>query len=139
MKALIVEDDFTSRLVLQGILKKFGEVHIAVHGLECIAAFAKALNNGIRYDLVCLDIMMPEMDGHEALKRIREMETQAGISARNEVKVLMTTALDDPKNVFEAYFKGGATSYLVKPVHAGNVIKELQKFCLIEPAEGEKV
>lgn len=126
MKTLIVEDDFTSRLVLQGILKNYGEVHIAVDGREGVAAVRAALAQGRPYDLVCLDIMMPEMDGHEALKQIREMEKQAGIQGPGEVKVLMTSALGDAKNVVEAYYKGGATSYLVKPVDKCNLIDQLQ-------------
>jgi len=60
------------------------------------------------------------------LKEIRTLEQQAGIRGQQEVKVLMTTALSDPKNVFEAYFKSGATSYIVKPYSKDNVIDQLQ-------------
>jgi len=126
MKTLIVEDDVTSRLVLQGLLKTYGEVHVAEDGRQGVEAVRLALDAGQPYDLVCLDIMMPEMDGHEALKKIREMEKRAGIQGRGEVKVLMTTALGDAKNVVEAYYRGGATSYLVKPVDKSNVIDQLQ-------------
>ncbi|MBA3031195.1 MAG: response regulator [Desulfobacteraceae bacterium] len=136
MKILIAEDDFTSRLVLQGILNKFGDVHVAVQGKECVEAFKLSLETGNAYDLICLDIMMPEMDGHQALKEIRRLEAFLGIKNGKEVKVLMTTVLDDPKNVFEAYYRGGATSYLVKPVHSTDVIKELQQFGLIKSTNG---
>lgn len=115
MRVLIVEDDFTSRKFMQSILSPYGECDIAVNGIEAVAAF-KASLAGPRYDLICLDIMMPEMDGQEALKQIREIERSGNIKSSDEVKVVMTTALDDPKNVVEAYYKGGATSYVPKPI-----------------------
>ncbi len=62
------------------------------------------------YDLLCMDIMMPVMDGHEALLKIREMEKSLGIFGPEEVKVIMLSALDDAKTVMKAYYKGGATS-----------------------------
>jgi two-component system chemotaxis response regulator CheY len=46
------------------------------------------------------------------------------------VKIIMTTVLEDPKNVIEAYNKGGATSYLVKPVERNKVIEELDRLGL---------
>lgn len=115
MRFLIVEDDFTSRKFMQSILSPYGECDIAVNGREAVDAF-KASLEGLEYDLICLDIMMPEMDGHEALRHIREIEKSKGIRSADEVKVVMTTALDDPKNVVEAYYKGGATSYVPKPI-----------------------
>ena len=116
MKVLIVEDDFTSRKLLQTILAPYGECDIAVNGKEAVEAFELTMRSGAPYDLVCMDIMMPEMDGQEALKKIRSLERDAGVRGAGEVKVIMTTALDDPKNVVEAYYKGGATSYIPKPI-----------------------
>ena len=74
MRTLIVEDDFTSRLLMQAILAPCGECHIAVNGREAIQAFRLARAQGRPYDLVCLDIMMPEMDGHAVLKVLRAAE-----------------------------------------------------------------
>jgi len=102
MKTLIVEDDFTSRLLLQELLKSYGPCHIAVNGKEAVEATAAALEDE-PYDLICLDIMMPEMDGQEALRRIREQEEARDILSSNGAKIVMTTALDDIKNVSAAY------------------------------------
>jgi two-component system chemotaxis response regulator CheY len=63
MRTLIVEDDFTSRLLLQSFLSVYGECHIAVNGREAVAAFRAAQERPQAYDLICMDIMMPEMDG----------------------------------------------------------------------------
>ena len=53
---------------------------------------------------------MPEVDGHEAFTRIREMEREIGIEGPSEVKIIMISVLDDPKNVFRAYYKCGASA-----------------------------
>lgn len=131
MRVLIVEDDFTSRKLLQMILTPHGECDIAVNGEECVDAFKLALREGKPYDLVCLDIMMPHKDGHQALKEIRAIEKERGIRGANEVKVIMTTALDDPKNVVEAYYKGGATSYIPKPLDKHMFLHLLRNLGLI--------
>lgn len=132
MRVLVVEDDFTSRKILQKILSPYGEVDIAVNGLEAVQAFTQSLDDANYYDLICMDIMMPEMDGQTALRRIRETEKARGISPAQEVKVVMTTALDDPKNVVEAYYKGGATSYVPKPIDKHMLLHLLRNLGLIE-------
>lgn len=128
MKVLIVEDDFTCRKFMQGVLSDYGDCDVAINGEEAVEAFKMAWAEGKPYDLICLDIMMPNMDGHEALAKIRGMEKEMGITNSTEVKVFMTTALGDPKNVMKALYKEGATSYLVKPVGKQALIGELSKF-----------
>ena len=92
MKTLIVEDDFTSRLLLQELLKSYGPSHIAVNGEEAVEAVNTALEAGEHYDLICLDIMMPKMDGHEALRIFRDQEEARGIRSSEGAKILMTSA-----------------------------------------------
>ena len=75
---------------------------------------------------------MPNVDGQQALKEIREIEKEMGIKASNKVKVIMTTALKDPKNVMEAFYKGGASSYIVKPIKKQKLLEEVQKLGLIK-------
>lgn len=132
MKTLIAEDDSTSRKLLRNILLAYGSCDIAVDGEEAVEAVRKSLGENYPYDLVCLDVMMPKLDGYAALLKIREMEKEKGIPAKKEVKVIMTTALDDPKNVMQALYKGGATVYLVKPIIKKNLLEELLKLGLIE-------
>jgi two-component system chemotaxis response regulator CheY len=132
MKTLIVEDDFIARRLLKEILSPLGDCDIAIDGAEAVQAFRMALDEKKPYDLVTMDIMMPGMDGQEALKHIRELEKQRNIPPSAEVKVIMTTAFDDPKNVVEAYYHGGATSYLVKPVSKGKLMNEIRGFGLLK-------
>lgn len=129
MKTLIVEDDFTSRLVLQTFLSRYGECHIAVNGWEAVDAFRSALESGQPYDLICMDIMMPEMDGQAALRKIRECEEAQGIPSDRGVKIIMTTALDDMKNVFKSFHEL-CDAYMTKPIDTAKLLGYLQSFKL---------
>ena len=126
MKILIVEDDFGSRKVMQKYLALYGDCDIAVDGEEAIEAFNLAWEEGEAYDLIFLDIMMPKIDGQQVLKMIRVKEKEMGIKGSEEVKVIMTTVLGDPKNVMEAFHKGGANSYLVKPFSQKKLLDEIK-------------
>jgi len=124
VKTLIVEDDFTSRLMLQEILEVYGAVHIAVNGKEAVAAVKAALDGGHPYELICLDIMMPEMDGNEALRQIRALEASRGISLSAGAKVFMTTGLSSSKNVLAA-FSRSCDAYLLKPIDMRKIQEQL--------------
>ncbi|MFW5844143.1 MAG: response regulator [Spirochaetota bacterium] len=127
MRCLIVEDDFGSRRLLQALLREYGSIDVVVDGQEAIEAFRLAWEENNPYDVVFLDIMMPNVDGQEALRRIRATEGEIGIPERDQVKVIMTTALGDPENVVEAFYKGGANGYVVKPIERQALISELEK------------
>lgn len=131
MKCLIVEDDFISRRILKELMSAYSECDIAVNGEEAVASFRMAHEGKRPYDLICMDIMMPGVDGNEALKQIRQHEKEIGVLPQFEVKVIMTTALDDPKTVIDSYYNGGATSYLVKPISKQKLLRELRTFGLI--------
>jgi two-component system chemotaxis response regulator CheY len=133
VKTLIVEDEFTSRALLREILKRFGVPQIAMNGREGVEAVRTALETGAPFDLICLDIMMPEMDGQEALRRIRTLETQAGIDAEKRAKVIMTTALADRNTVVEA-INAQCDYFLVKPIDGRALLDELRRFGLIPQA-----
>ena len=136
MRVLIVEDDFTSRKLLQKFLSALGDCDIAVDGREAVEAYKMSWVKSTPYDLICMDIMMPEVDGLQALKEIREIEKEMDVKDSNAVKVIMTTALDDPKTVVKSYYELGAVSYIVKPVGKKKLLDEVQKLGLIEQAGG---
>ncbi|MFO7765053.1 MAG: response regulator [Pelovirga sp.] len=131
MRTLIVEDDFTCRLLLLEILKTYGSVHIAANGKEAVEMTRIALDAGEPYDLICLDIMMPEMDGQEALKKIREEEESRGIRSTNGAKIVMMTALDDVNNVVDAFSKL-CDGYLVKPIKKTALLEKTRSLGLID-------
>lgn len=126
MKFLIVEDEFTTRLILQKILGEFGEVHIAVNGREAIEAVKTGLENNEPYQLITLDVIMPEMNGHEALKSIRNLEAHFNVVHANRARIIMTTSLGDGKSIMSA-FKEQCDGYLVKPVDRAELLKLLKE------------
>ena len=130
MRILIAEDDFISRKYMMRFLSKYGECDVTVDGTEAIEAFIMALENGEGYDLICLDIMMPVVDGYQALQRIREIEKERGIPEEKAVKIIMTTALSEGKNVTKA-FSLGCTAYAGKPIDQEKFENELRKLDLI--------
>jgi two-component system, chemotaxis family, chemotaxis protein CheY len=131
MKTLIVEDDATSRFLMQEFLKGFGPAHIAVEGQEALEAVSAALVIGHHYDLICLDIMMPGMDGQQVLRKIRKMEEERGIYSSDGAKIIMTTALENMQNKISA-FSGLCDGYLVKPIDKAHLLNELRKLNLIQ-------
>jgi two-component system chemotaxis response regulator CheY len=134
LNILIVEDDFASFKILEEYLCGYGDCSVAVNGAETVKAFRKALDEGRPYDVICLDIMLPEMNGHLALEEICRIEREYGISDSAGVKVIMTTAIDDPEDIIKA-FKEGCKAYIVKPITREKLLKEMQKLDLIESTE----
>jgi two-component system, chemotaxis family, chemotaxis protein CheY len=131
MKTLIVEDDFTCRLLLQSFLSGFGECHVAVNGNEAVTAFKLAMSRGSPYDLICMDVVMPDVDGNEALTRIRALESERGILSSRGAKIIMTTSLSDPQQVVGA-FRALCDAYLVKPVDTAELLGHLRSLRLVQ-------
>jgi two-component system, chemotaxis family, chemotaxis protein CheY len=132
MRILIVEDEFTSRKLLTSLLSDYGQCDTAADGVECVQSFRTALDEGRPYDLVCLDIMMPNMNGHQALNEMRKLESERGIKPSAEAKVIMVTALNDPSTVVKAYYKGGVSAYLPKPIEIDTFLSILRDLDMID-------
>ena len=130
MRTLIVEDDFTSRLLLQSFLSPYGECHIAVNGKEALEAFRASQTSGQVYDLICMDIMMPEMDGHTAVREVRALEEAAGTARSKRVKIITTTALDDVGNVTQSLL-GTCDAYLIKPIDRAKLLDHIKALHLL--------
>lgn len=134
IKILIVEDEFISRTLLQEMLAPFGDCDAVSNGFEAVEVLEKSYRvNENRYDLVCLDIMMPKMSGHEVLVELRRIEKNKGLRGSETAKVLMVTALDDSKNIMEAFVVGRCEAYLTKPVSRARLEEQLRHMRLLEP------
>ena len=131
MRILIAEDDYVSRKFLYKFMSQFGECDITVDGMEAIEVFLMALDEQHYYDLICLDIMMPEVDGIKALKTIRKLEEERKVPKEKMAKVIMTTALNDPKGIFET-FDLGSEAYAVKPIDTDKLIDVMKRLKLLK-------
>ncbi len=131
MRILIAEDDMASRKFIFKFLSKYGDCDITVDGVEAVEAFMLALYEKNPYDLVCLDIMMPKMDGVKALKAIREIERQNFVEDDKKAKVIMTTALNETQGVFHA-FDSGCEAYAAKPINTEKLVEVMGKLGLVK-------
>lgn len=137
MNFLIVEDDRKSSLLLEAYLSPYATISTARNGQEAVVAYLESLDRCDPFQLICMDIMMPEMDGHEALSVIRRIERERGIDLSNRVKVIMTTALKDNVNANKAYFEEGCEAYLVKPLQKQAVVEWLERLGLVYAKVGK--
>lgn len=134
MKILIAEDDLVSRKFLSTFLSRYGEVDLVVDGLEALDAYLIAVKENEPYDLICLDIMMPKVDGVKVLKAIRDFEAKRGVKQEERTKVIMTTALVETDYVKNA-FAIGCEAYAAKPIDTQKMLEVMQKLQLIIPPE----
>jgi len=124
MKSLIIEDDYITSQVMQEILLAFGEADVAENGFKGLEFFTTALVDNKKYDVIFLDIMMPELDGQQVLAQIRRIEEDYEILGLDGVKIIMTTALDDFDNIKTA-FKNQCEGYIVKPIDKDKIIEKV--------------
>jgi two-component system, chemotaxis family, chemotaxis protein CheY len=115
MRCLIVDDDETCRKFLLRVMERVADCEVAMTGKEAIEMVTKSFVKGELYDVIFLDIMMPVMDGKQALSAIRTLERRAGLQDGWGAKIVMTTALGDYDTVRHA-FHNQCDGYLVKPL-----------------------
>ena len=128
MRILIAEDDRLSRVFLEKFLSSYGTCDVAVDGMEALDAFMEAVKQKEPYDLLCLDIMMPRVDGLKVLKAIRVLEKQHNLK---HTCIMMMTALADVEYVDQA-LELGCDAYAAKPIDTEKVESVMRNFKLIK-------
>ncbi len=131
MKILIAEDDLSSRKYLFKFLSNYGTCDIVIDGMEALDAYLISLKEKKPYDLICLDIMMPKVDGVKVLKHMKELEAQYKIPQDQRSKIIMTTALAETEIIHDA-FNLGCDAYAAKPLDMNKFVEVLRKLKLIE-------
>ncbi len=131
MRILIAEDDLASRMFLFKFLSKYGECDQVVDGLEALDAYMMAIKDNNPYDLICLDIMMPKVNGVKVLEAIRDLENQNKIDPEKRTKIIMTTALAETQHVQKA-FEIGCEAYAAKPIDTNKLVEVMEKLQLIK-------
>jgi two-component system chemotaxis response regulator CheY len=129
MKSLVAEDDATNRKLLQTFLSRYGTCDIALDGKQAVDAVRLAGQNRQSYDLVCMDLRMPVMDGQEAIREIRKQEAASGIL--KAARIIVTTIHTDMEDITTALL-GRCNAYLVKPIETAKLKKELKTLGLIQ-------
>ncbi len=116
MKFLIVDDEFISRKKSQKILAQYGECDVAINGLEALNAYVRAHNENDPYNLIFLDINMPDLNGTQVMTKIRQWEKTKGIALSDAVKIVMLSA-DGSDETMKTTLKQGCEAFLVKPIN----------------------
>lgn len=132
MKSLVVDDEITTRMLLDRMLSEYGQCDTASNGKEAVEAFLLAVKEGKPYDLICLDIKMPESTGDEVLEEIRKIEENIGVSEQNKAKIIMATSVNDEEMVLNTVVNLGCNSYILKPITKNKVVKNLKELDLIQ-------
>ena len=126
MRILIAEDDQTCSLILESMLKPYGSTLVVEDGEAVIRTVTSDLVKQQPFDLICLDIMMPGLDGQACLRCIRAIEYGFGRIGGVGAKILMTTGLDAPEAIMNA-FRGQCEGYLVKPIERSRLHAQLSQ------------
>lgn len=95
MKILVAEDDEANRKFLTKLLSKFGDVTVVGDGFQAVKHYMQALDERAPYHLVCLDVMMPKIDGYKALDAIRDIEGKYALIEGERARIVMISALDE--------------------------------------------
>jgi two-component system chemotaxis response regulator CheY len=127
MRALIVDDVEMNRDLLAYFLEGRAVTVAAGSGEEALGLVEEALRSDDYFDLICMDIGLPGISGHDALKSIRELEATHGDT---RAKVFMVTASSSPDDMIDALIVGDCDDYLTKPLMKQNFLALLKKYGL---------
>ena len=126
MKILIVDDDPVSRTILKKILSEFAECEFAENGVQALAVYKQGWENWAPFDLMTLDISMPDMDGKEVLQTIRAIENEKKVPGDKRAKILMTSAMVDKQTILTCA-RMGCDDYISKPFDKDTILKKIRK------------
>lgn len=132
MRTLIADDDDSCRLLLKDILAPYGECVLAENSSQALDLFRNAYNEEAPFELVCLDIMMPDLDGKEALSQMRGIEKKLKVSPNDQSIIFMITALNSMQTVVSSFEGGGCNAYLTKPITRRSLLEKIKKYGLID-------
>jgi two-component system, chemotaxis family, chemotaxis protein CheY len=135
LKALIVEDVILLQRMLQKLTEEYANSETAQNGKYAIELFSREYFNGDPFDVIFLDIFMPEMDGIEALRSIRQFEDELKTKDEERVKIIMVTSMSNP-NMIEKARELGCDGYVTKPFNRDQILKELKRLSLIKRVLG---
>jgi two-component system chemotaxis response regulator CheY len=126
MRILIVDDDTSNRKLLTDIASKMGECEAADGGQGALSAFKKAWEDWRPFNLIFLDVLMPDMDGIQVLLKIREIEKDKKISEQHQARIIMVTGISEEETVMDC-LRNGCDEFIVKPIDIVLVFEKIRK------------
>lgn len=136
MRSLVVDDARVTQLILERILSGYGECDVAKTATEALQAFNASLTEDKPYDLICLDMGLPDFGGVELLMKIRGIEEERGVLEDERVRVIAVTATGDTDTVKAVIQMGDG--YILKPINRERLIRTIAQLGLIPPDEAEQ-
>ena len=132
VRVLLVDDDPSVLRLLEHHLADHGECTSVSSGGTALTQARSLLQSGKRYDVVCLDINMPDMDGRKVLAELRQLEKQYGVGDSQRCKVVMVSGLDAPQDKLKA-FRESCDAYLTKPIEKSQILKTFVSLGIVSP------
>lgn len=113
-KVLVADDVQANRELLVELLRDQGECTCAANGLEAWVAYMAARQNNAPFDVILLDIVMPEMDGLTFLAQLREFEDKNGVDENTRIPVIVMSAFQHPQLID---FDLQKDDFMLKPIN----------------------
>ena len=128
MKILVVDDEIVSRKKMMRITTDFGSCEGVQNGKAALSVIKTSLEEWQLYDLITLDVSMPDISGVEVLNTIRKMEEAKRLDEEEQAKILMVSSISDMKTVKACM--GKCNGYMIKPFNKELVVDKLKKIGL---------
>ena len=120
LRILLAEDNFVNQKIVQGLLEKSGHrVEVAANGLLAVERLGKDT-----FDLVLMDVQMPEMDGISATKLVRQQEAMAKSKRRTPIIAMTANAMKGDR---EKCLDAGMDHYISKPIRFEELINAIAR------------
>ncbi len=124
MKILLIDDEPIALKKLELMLTNVGNCDTAVTGIEATEYFVEAIGNGEYYDLITIDIELPDITGLDLLQRFCQLEQKNGIKP---AKKIMVTAHSNVDYVVKA--RGKCDAFVVKPLRKAALLSKIKELC----------
>lgn len=129
MRILVVDDEVVSRTKMHVMMESLGESQMAENGTQAIEMFRQAMKRKQAFDLVTLDIQMPDLQGTEVLKQLRAIEGECKVPKEQQSVVMMVTSQSDKIQVLTSIALG-CDEYITKPFNFDTIRGKLAKLGL---------
>jgi two-component system chemotaxis response regulator CheY len=128
-RCLIVDDDEMSRLMLETCLSEYAHCDSAENGSEALILIENSLLGAKPYDLLCVDLMMPQMNGLELIRNVRQLEKRYMNGFRS--KIFVISASDSVWDKSELILENLCDDYIVKPFNRISLQDKLREHNLL--------